>query len=158
MALDKTALRFGAVTTGAAFVSQTAAQIVRLTQSRAGTVTWTAVPNQPWLQVSPASGSGSADLSIGVVSVPGLPIGSSVTGAITLAVTGASSTPGPITVSLKLIPQGLSATPFGVVDTPLENTTGVTGAVPFTGWALDDIEVTRVTVCRAAVGGGRGCR
>ena len=76
MALDKTSLRFGAVTTGAAFVSQTAAQVVRLTQSGAGTVTWTATPNQPWLQVSPASGSGSADLSISVVSVPGLPVGS----------------------------------------------------------------------------------
>ena len=36
MALDKTALRFGAVTSGAAFVSQTAPQIVRLTQSGAG--------------------------------------------------------------------------------------------------------------------------
>ncbi len=31
-------------------------------------------------------------------------------------------------------------------------TTGVTGAVPFTGWALDDIEVLRVMICRAAVG------
>ena len=36
MALDKTALNFGAVTTGATFVSQTAAQVVRLTQTGAG--------------------------------------------------------------------------------------------------------------------------
>ena len=43
--------------------------------------------------------------------------------------------------------------PFGVVDTPLNNTTGVTGAIPFTGWALDDVEVTRVMICRAAFGG-----
>ncbi len=152
LTLDKTALRFAAVTTGAAFVSQTAAQVVRLTQSGAGTVTWTAVPSQPWLQVSPASGHGSADLSIGVVVVPGLPVGSPVAGAITLTVTGASNTPGPITVVLDLLLNELSAPPFGVVDTPLENTTGVTGAVPFTGWALDDVEVTRVMVCRAAFG------
>ena len=33
-----------------------------------------------------------------------------------------------------------------------DNTTGVTGAIPFTGWALDDIEVTRVMICRAAFG------
>ena len=39
--------------------------------------------------------------------------------------------------------------PFGFVDTPPDNATGVTGAVPFTGWALDDIEVTRVMICRA---------
>ena len=36
MSLDKTSLRFGAVTNGAAFLSQTAPQIVRLTQSRGG--------------------------------------------------------------------------------------------------------------------------
>ncbi len=153
LTLDKTALRFAAVTTGAAFVSQTAAQVVRLTQSGAGMVTWTAVPNQPWMQVSPMSGSGSADLSIGVVSVPGLSVGSPAAGAIALTVTGASNTPGPITVVLDLLQSETSATPFGVVDTPLDHTTGVTGAIPFTGWALDDVEVTRVMVCRAAVTG-----
>ena len=42
--------------------------------------------------------------------------------------------------------------PFGFVDTPMDNTTGVTGAIPFTGWALDDVEVTRVMICRAAFG------
>jgi hypothetical protein len=152
LTLDKTSLRFAAVTTGTAFLSQTAAQVVRLTQSGTGTVTWTATSNQPWLQVSPASGSGSANLSISVVSVVGLPVGSAVTGAITLTLTGASNTAGPIAVTLILIPNGTSAGPFGFVDTPLDNTTGVTGAIPFTGWALDDVEVTRVMVCRAAVG------
>jgi Putative Ig domain/Viral BACON domain len=152
LTLDKTALRFAAVTTGAAFVSQTAAQVVRLTQSGAGTVTWTAVPSQPWLQVSPASGSGSADVSISVIAVPGLPVGSPVAGAITLTVMGASNTPGPITVVLDLLLNELSVPPFGVVDTPVDHSTGVTGAVPFTGWALDDVDVTRVMVCRAAVG------
>ena len=152
MTLDKTTLRFGAVTTGAAFVSQTAAQIVRLIQIGVGTVTWTATSNQPWLQVSPASGTGSASLSISVLSVGGLPVGSSVTGAITLTLTGASNTAGPITVSLKLIANGTSVTPLGFVDTPVDNATGVTGAIPFTGWTLDDVEVMRVMICRAAVG------
>jgi hypothetical protein len=152
LTLDKTSLRFGAATNGAAFVLQTAAQVVRLTQTGTGAVTWTATSNQPWLQVTPASGSGSANLSISVVSVAGLPVGSTVTGAITLTPTGASNTPGPVAVSLNLVQNGTSASPFGFVDTPLDNTTGVTGAVPFTGWALDDIEVTRVMICRAAFG------
>ena len=30
----------------------------------------------------------------------------------------------------------------------------MTGAIPFTGWALDDLEVTQVSVCRAAFGSG----
>jgi hypothetical protein len=33
----------------------------------------------------------------------------------------------------------------------MEATTGITGAIPVTGWALDDIEVTSVAVCRAPV-------
>ena len=152
MALDKTALRFAAVTNGATFVSQTAAQVVRLTQTGTGTVTWTATSNQPWLQVSPASGSGSANLSISVVSAGGLPAGTTVTGAITLTLTNASNTAGPITVSLSLIQNGTSTNPFGLVETPLNNTTGVTGAIPVTGWALDDVEVTRVMICRAPFG------
>jgi uncharacterized repeat protein (TIGR03803 family) len=83
MALDKTTLHFGAVKSGASLLSQTSAQIVRLTQSGAGTVTWTASSNQPWLQVTPASGSGSANLSISV-SAAGTPASGSVSGSISL--------------------------------------------------------------------------
>ena len=59
----------------------------------------------------------------------------------------------PISVTVALIPTGTSANSFGVVDTPLNNATGVTGAVPFTGWVLDDIEVANVFICRAPVAG-----
>ena len=65
-------LQFGATTSGT-FVAQTGAQIVRMTQSGAGTVRWTATSTQPWLQVSPASGTGSANLSITVVAAAGFP-------------------------------------------------------------------------------------
>ena len=152
MTLDKMSLRFAAVTNGASLLLQTATQVVRLTQSGAGTVTWTATSNQPWLQVSPASGTGSANLSISIVAAGGLPASGTVNGAITLALTGAAGGAGPIAVSLTLVANGTSANPFGNVDTPANNLTGVTGAVPFTGWALDDIEVLRVSVCRAAFG------
>ncbi len=152
MTLDRTGVQFGAVTKGVAFASQTAAQVVRLTQTGAGAVTWTATSSQPWLQVSPASGSGSANLSISVGSTVGLPASGTITAAITLVLTGASNTVRPIDVRLTLVPDGTSAIPFGNVDTPANNLAGVTGAVPFTGWALDDIEVTRVMICRAAVG------
>jgi hypothetical protein len=152
MALDKTSLSFGAVTSDAAFLSQTAPQVVRLTQSGSGAVTWTAASNQPWLQVSPASGSGSANLSVSVVPAGGLPPNGIVAASLTLTFVGASNSPGPITVTLALFPNGTSSSPVGVVDTPANNTTGVTGAIPFTGWALDDVEVSRVMICRAAVG------
>ena len=147
MTLDKTSLRFAAVTNGAAFLAQTAAQVVRLTQSGSGTVAWTATSNQPWLQVSPASGTGSANLSLSVVSAGGLAAGATVNGAITLVFTGAFGGAGPINVALTVYANGTTASPFGNVDTPANNLTGVTGAVPFTGWALDDIEVA---ACRCA--------
>ena len=152
MTLDKTSLRFAAVSNGAAFLAQTSAQVVRLTQSGAGTVAWTATSNQPWLQLSPASGTGSANLTLSVVAAGGVAPGTTVNGAITLVFTGAFGSAGPINVALTLYANGTTASPFGNVDTPANNLTGITGAVPFTGWALDDIEVQRVTVCRAAFG------
>jgi hypothetical protein len=151
-ALEKTALTFGATTSGGTFVSQTPAQSVRLTQSGVGSVTWTATSNQPWLQVSPASGAGSATLTIGVTPATALPPSGTVTGQITIALTGAANTLPPIAVTLTLVPSGTTLAPFGIVDTPTNNRTGVTGAVPFTGWALDDLEVARVSICRDAFG------
>jgi hypothetical protein len=153
MTLDRTSLTFRAVTSGGAFVSQTAAQVVRLTQDGIDTVAWSAASSEPWLQVSPASGSGTGALSIGVAPAAVLPPSGTVTGKVFISLTGSTNTVSPIDVSLTLQPNGTSVAPFGTVDTPTDHRTGVTGAVPFTGWALDDIEVTRVSICRAAFGG-----
>lgn len=152
MALDKPALAFGAVTSGPTFVSQTAPQHVRLAQSGNSTVTWTVASNQPWLQVSPVSGTGSGTLSVSVVPTAGLPPSGTVTGSVFVSLTGSLNALPPISVTLTLTPTSTTVGPFGTVDTPTDNRTGVTGALPFTGWALDDIEVTRVSICRAAFG------
>ena len=149
MTVDKTALNFGAASLGAIFSAQTSAQIVRLRQSGLpGTVTWTAQSTQPWLQVSPTSGTGSADLSISVVPSAGVPLSGSVSGAIQLTFTGAGSLAGPIPVTLTTVQNGLTTPPIGVVDTPADMQNGVTGAVAMTGWALDDLEIDRVAICR----------
>ncbi len=44
-----------------------------------------------------------------------------------------------------LAPVGL---PFGQVDTPAQNATGVQGAIGVTGWALDEVHVTKVEIFR----------
>ncbi len=67
MTLGRTALRYRAVTSGSTFVYQTGTQVVPLTQSGTGAVSWTATSNVGWLQVSPASGTGPANLQIAVV-------------------------------------------------------------------------------------------
>ena len=36
--------------------------------------------------------------------------------------------------------------PFGLVETPVDNSAGVTGSIPVTGWALDDVQVLSVKV------------
>jgi hypothetical protein len=56
-------------------------------------------------------------------------------------------------VTLNIIQSGTTAVPFGSFDTPINNSTGVTGSIGLTGWALDDIEVTRVRVLRDPVTG-----
>ena len=41
-----------------------------------------------------------------------------------------------------------STAPFGQVDTPVQNASGVVGAIGVTGWALDDVGVTGVKIYR----------
>jgi len=43
--------------------------------------------------------------------------------------------------------------PFGSFDTPVNNTNNVTGAIPVTGWTLDNVEVTRVDILREPITG-----
>ena len=154
MTLGSTSLRFSAVTSGATFVYQTGTQVVPLTQSGAGTVTWTATPSQPWLQVSPTSGTGPANLSISVVPRPDCRRAARSTGSIAFTFTGAANSPGPIDGAAQPRPRRLSSDyPFGNVDTPTDNRTGVTGAIPFTGWLLDDVDVDArhdLPLCRSA--------
>jgi hypothetical protein len=52
-----------------------------------------------------------------------------------------------------LVPVPTTVPPFGSFDTPIHNSTGLTGSVAVTGWALDDNGVTRVRILRAPVAG-----
>ena len=153
MSLDKTSLSFGASSTGVALTQVTGTQTVRLSQSGAGTVTWTATASVPWITVSPASGTGSATLSISAISTAGLPGAGTITGAVNLAFTGAGLSSGPVTVGLNIMPAGTALAAAGALDTPADGVTGVTGSIAVTGWAIDDIEVSQVRILRDPVAG-----
>jgi hypothetical protein len=84
----------------------------------------------------------------GALTTPG-----TAAGAITLSLMGAGNIVAPVTVTLVTMTTGTSVNPVGVVDTPLQNATGVVGSIPVTGWALDDVEVANVFVCRDPVAG-----
>jgi len=42
--------------------------------------------------------------------------------------------------------------PYGSFDSPTDNMTGIAGAIPVTGWALDNIDVVKVDIWRERVG------
>jgi len=147
--VDHNALSFAASTNGLSFLTKTAAQTVRLTQTGIGPVTWTAVANSPWLVVSPASGSGSATLTVSVQFQYGL--AESQIGSVSLTFTGAGNTAGPIGVTLTTLVAPTA--PFGSFDTPQDGSTGLSGSIAVSGWALDDLQVTGVAICRDAVTG-----
>ncbi len=112
---------------------------------------WTATPTESWIQVSPPSGSGSGIVTVSV-NASGLSIGTH-TGKISIEDPNATNSPKTINVILKIYSSASVYEPFGSFDTPINETTGITGAVPLTGWALDDIEVTKIEIWREPVGG-----
>ena len=102
---------------------------------------WTASSDQPSIIVSPSSGNGNGALQITAAA------GSS--GVVTVTAPGAVNSPQQIQVNVRATtPNG----PTGSFDTPIDNTTGVAGAIPVTGWALSNIEVTKVDIWREGVG------
>jgi hypothetical protein len=149
MSLDRTAVRFAAVTTGTAFSSQTPAQTVRLMQSGAGSASWTAASSVPWLTVTPSSGTGSAALMIAVKFDASLPASGSAAGTITLMLTGAGNTVGPIAATLNVVSSTAAISPpFGSFDTPVGDASVLAGSVAVTGWTLDNIGVQKVELWR----------
>ena len=119
----------------------TSPQTVTVNISPAAAVAWTATSNQSNITVNPPSGIGSGALQISVSPGP--------SGVVTVTAAGATNSPQQIQVNVANVTPGL---PFGSFDTPVNNTAGITGAIPVTGWALDNIELTSVGIWREPVG------
>jgi hypothetical protein len=149
LSVTPSALNIGVVTAGGAWTSVTPSQSIRVAQSGAGTVTWTATADQPWIQIADGSGTGSGRFTVSLAS-SGLPPSGSATGTVTIAATGAQTSP-TVSVRVAVMAPGTSNAPFGTIDTPQQGATGVSGAIAVTGWALDDVGVSRVQILRDAV-------
>ena len=150
--LDKQSLQYGATLSGSVVTAQTTSQTIRLNQSAGAALTWTAAASHPWLVVNPASGTGAAELSV-TVNPAGLSAPSTLNASITLTFGNAGNFVSPVPVTLSLMTTGTSSNPFGLIDTPVDHAGGVVGAIPVTGWALDDVEVSNLFVCRRPVAG-----
>lgn len=112
---------------------------------------WTATRSEPWITITPASGTGPGSLNVTVD--PAL-LTSGPVGLVRVSVTGTSFMED-VAVALTQYFGDNSAPPYGVFDAPPSPTTG---AVPLTGWALDDVGVARVAIYRNRVAseGGAG--
>jgi len=142
---------------------------IGMTSTRPVTATWSVTSAPAWISTTRLTIGGAWPTGVVEVRVtPGLfGTATDLSGTITFA--GTASTDGattPVTasvsVSLTILPDSANARPFGNLDTPATGTTGLAGAVAVTGWALDDIGVSRVEIwrdCLEAIDRSRGaCR
>jgi len=143
---DRSKLNFG-VTSG---TTVTSPQVVHVTTDTG--VAWTASSNQPFVIVSPTSGTGSGTITV-TVQGSSLPSPSTQSANITVSSTAATNSPQTIQVSVNVINPSATQPPFGSFDTPASNITGVAGALPVTGWALDGIETVSLKIYREPVTG-----
>jgi len=110
-----------------------------------GILDWSLTDSALWLDCSPISGTQNGLVTVSV-DPSGLPAGT-YTATITVTSTNAFNTPQTIAVTLKVYGEGEDGSPFGAFDTPTDGST-VSGSIPVTGWALDDIEVKKVEIRR----------
>jgi len=142
--LSRTTMNFGAQAGNA-----TPGQAVVITNAGTGTLYWAAARSSSWITVSLDHGIGSGTVNIGV-DTTGLGAGA-FSGSVSISDLSASNSPQAVTVNLTVYEASGTLPPFGDFATPLDGAIDVTGAIPVTGWALDDIGVIKVEIWRDPV-------
>ncbi|MCX6580631.1 MAG: Ig-like domain-containing protein [Candidatus Aminicenantes bacterium] len=144
IALDRTQLNFGADVAG----RQTGMQTLTIANSGGGLLTWSISDKAQWLNYTPTSGAGPATVTV-TVDPTGLSAGT-YTSAILVESPTAANSPKAVPVTLTVYNADAVNPPFGSFDTPLEGAT-VTGSIPVSGWAIDDIGIESVKIYRSPV-------
>ncbi len=152
IALDRTALYFGSLMLTDA---KTPPQKIMVSNSGIGTLKWMAVNTEQWLHIDSAAGTEN-----GVITVSVNPWGvepGTYTDTITVSDSQDEESYKEVAVTFIVYPARSDSAPIGGFDSPVHGST-VRSSVPVTGWALDDIEVERVSIWREgtkAEGGGK---
>ncbi len=137
MSVSRTSLNFGVI--GSLVTSP---QTVALTFTGIAGASWTASANQPNITVGPPSGSGNGTFQVTAAA--------GVSGVVTVTAPGAVNSPLQIQIS---VTNTSPANPIGSFDTPTNGGSGIVGAIPVTGWALDNLEVVGVDIWREPITG-----
>jgi len=144
--LNRKWLNFGAVIGD----SRTGSQRFLISNSGGGTLDWTASVSAAWIQVSPLNGT--ADMMVMVsIDAAGLTPGS-YNGTVTILDPNADNSPAVLYIYLEVKEKPQETAPFGSFDSPVDGAV-VSGSIPITGWALDDVEVSNVKVFRSPLEG-----
>jgi hypothetical protein len=141
ISLNRDRICFGVCTSGSA----TNSQGFFIDNSGSGTLDWTVSDDASWLDCSPSSGTNAGKVTVSVDGT-GFTAGG-YTGTITVSSPNVGNSPQTIEVIMVVYDAHNTAAPIGWFDTPGEGAT-VSGSIPVTGWALDNIEVKSVKIYR----------
>jgi len=114
--------------------------------SEGTTISWRASTQNDWIQIRPTNGNGEGKIET-EINATGLAPGTH-TGTVVVEDANAFNSPQTVDVQLTVYAPGEENNPFGSFDTPVNLTEGITGAIPVTGWVLDDIGVEKVDIWR----------
>ncbi len=128
-------------------------QGLAIANSGGGTLDWSLTFTESRLSCTPASGAGAGTVEV-TVDHSGLAAGT-YTGTIRVINDSSGVTGDSVSIPVLLTVLETSEGPFGAFESPANNST-VSGNVPLTGWALDDIEVVKVSIYRNPVPGEGG--
>ena len=131
LTLSRTALNYGI-----SGVLVTSTQTVTVGFTGGSGVAWTVSSSQPNITVA-GSGTGNGSFTVTVAA--------GASGTVNVTAPGAAHSPLQLQVNVSAVTPG---SPTGSFDTPISGTTGIAGAIAVTGWALDNIEVTKVDIWR----------
>ncbi|MDQ1349892.1 MAG: hypothetical protein QG657_193 [Acidobacteriota bacterium] len=106
-----------------------------------GVLKWAVTADAGWITFTPTEGEDYGVIKVNI-DPTGLEAGD-YTGTITVQNTENPDQTAAITVYLKVKTADEDRAPIGCFDTPLDNAT-VSGSVPVTGWALDDVRIDAV--------------
>lgn len=140
--LNRTRLNFGAVGS----ITATGTQTFLIGSTGETPLNWTLSDDTFWLTCSPVKGANFGEVNVSVDS-SALPTGT-YTGIVTVSASNAANSPQSVQVTLTVFDPGdtsVLSLPFGSFDTPMEGAV-VSGSIPVSGWALDNIEVMSVKV------------
>lgn len=139
ISLNRSELYFNAVSGGAV----SSPQQVSISIDGGSTENWTVSTDKSWLNCSPGAGG-----KYGIITVSVNPAGlaqGNYSGRVSITAIGAANSPEMFNVYLNVIAASQDQLPFGTLATPVNGAT-LSGSIPVTGWALDDIGIDKVEI------------